>query len=46
MRKRKPHGTPKTTTGRVFAAKFINPSVSSAAALRGHTDQKTNVEEN
>jgi hypothetical protein len=33
IRKKKPQGTPDTTTGRVFAAKFINPSVSFAAAL-------------
>jgi hypothetical protein len=46
MRKKKPQGTPNTTNGRVFAAKFINPSVSFAATLRGHTDQKTNKEEN
>jgi hypothetical protein len=30
----------------VFAAKLINPSVSFAAALQGHTDEKTNEEEN
>jgi hypothetical protein len=41
MRKKKPQGSPKTTTGRVFAARFINPSVSFTVALRGHTDQKT-----
>jgi hypothetical protein len=46
MRKKKPQGTPKPSTGRVFATKFINPSVSFAAALRGHTEQKTNEEEN
>jgi hypothetical protein len=46
MRKKKPQGTPKPTTGRVFAAKFINPGVSYAGALRGHTEQKTNEEEN
>jgi hypothetical protein len=46
MRKKKPQGTPKTTTGRVFAAKFINLSVSFAAVLQGHTSQKTNEEEN
>jgi hypothetical protein len=46
MRKKKPQGKPKTTTGRVFATKFINQSVSFAAALRGHAEQKTNEEEN
>jgi hypothetical protein len=46
MTKKKAQGTPKTTTGRVFSAKFINPSVSFAAALRGHTEQKTNENEN
>jgi hypothetical protein len=46
MRKKKPQGTPKNTTGSVFAAKVINPSASFAAKLRGHTDQKTNKEEN
>jgi hypothetical protein len=30
----------------VFVTKFINPSVSFTAALRGHTEQKTNEEEN
>jgi hypothetical protein len=33
MREKKPQGTPKTTTGRAFAAKFIKASVSFAAAL-------------
>jgi hypothetical protein len=46
MRKKKPQRTTNPTTGRVFATKFINPSVSFAAALRGHTEQKTNEEEN
>jgi hypothetical protein len=46
MRKKKPQGTPKNTTGRVLAAKFMNPSDSFAAKLQGHTDQKTNEEEN
>jgi hypothetical protein len=32
MQKKKPQGTPKPTTGRVFTTKFINPSVSFAAA--------------
>jgi hypothetical protein len=45
MRKKKPQGTPKTTTGRV-SAEFIKPSVPFAAALQGQTDQKTNKEEN
>jgi hypothetical protein len=45
MRKKKPQGTPKPTTGRVFTTKFINPSVSFAAALRGHKEQKTDEEE-
>jgi hypothetical protein len=40
VRKKKSQGTPKTTTGRVFTAKFISPSVSFAAAFRGHADQK------
>jgi hypothetical protein len=44
MRKKKPQGTPKPTTGRVFTTKLINPSVSFAAALRGHTEQNTNEE--
>jgi hypothetical protein len=46
MRKKKPQGTPKPSTGRVFKTKFINPSVPFAAALRGHTEQITNEEVN
>jgi hypothetical protein len=46
MRKKKCQGTPKTTTGKVFATKYINPSVSFAAALRSHREQKTNEDEN
>jgi hypothetical protein len=48
MRKKKPQGTPtpKPTTGMVFTTIFTNQSVSFAAALRGHTEQKTNEEEN
>jgi hypothetical protein len=42
--KKKPQGTPKPTTGRVFTTKLIKPSVSFAAALRGHTEQNTNEE--
>jgi hypothetical protein len=44
MRENKPQGTSKSTTGRVFTAKIINPSVSFSAALRGHTEQNTNEE--
>jgi hypothetical protein len=46
MQKKKQKGTPKNATGRVFASKFIKPSVSFAAALLGHADQKTHDEEN
>jgi hypothetical protein len=46
VQEKKPQGTPKSTTGRVFTTKFINSSVSFAAALRGHTEQNTNKEVN
>jgi hypothetical protein len=46
MRTKKPQGTPKTTTGRVFTTKFINPRVPFAAALQGQTEQNTKEEEN
>jgi hypothetical protein len=44
-RKRKPQGTPKNTTGRVFSSSFTKPTVSFAAALRGQTEQKRQQEE-
>jgi hypothetical protein len=43
MGKNKPQRTPKTTTGRVFTAKFINPTVSFVAALRGHTIKQSTI---
>jgi hypothetical protein len=35
MRKKKPQGTPKTTTGRRFSSNPVKPHLSFAAALRG-----------
>jgi hypothetical protein len=37
MRKRKPQGTHKTTSGRVFSSNPVKPNLSFAAALRGQT---------
>jgi hypothetical protein len=39
MRKKKPQGTSKSTTGRVFPSTFIKPHLSFTAALRGQVDQ-------
>jgi hypothetical protein len=44
LRKRKPQGTPKTTTGSVFSSKTVKPAVSFAAALRGHPEEQTRKE--
>jgi hypothetical protein len=44
MQKKKPQGTPKNTTGRVFSSNLMKPSVSFVAALRGHTGQKIHQE--
>jgi hypothetical protein len=38
MRKKKPEGTPKTTSGRVFSSNPVKPHLSFAAALRGQAD--------
>jgi hypothetical protein len=35
MRKKKPEGTPKTSSGRVFSSNPVKPHLSFAAALRG-----------
>jgi hypothetical protein len=43
MREKMPQRTPKNTTGRAFAAKFINLNVSFAAALRGHTIKRSTI---
>jgi hypothetical protein len=39
MRKKKPQGTPKRTTGRVFSSTFAKPHLSFTAALPGQADQ-------
>jgi hypothetical protein len=44
-RKKKPQGTPKNTTVRVFSSTFTKPTVSFAAALRGQTEQQRQHEE-
>jgi hypothetical protein len=44
-RKKKPQGTPKNTTGKVFSSNFTKPTVSFAAALRGQTEQQKQQEE-
>jgi hypothetical protein len=38
MRKKKPQGTPKTTSGRVFSSNPVKPNLSFAAALRGQAE--------
>jgi hypothetical protein len=43
--KKKPQGTPRNTTGRVFSSTFIKPTVSFTAALRGQAEQKRQQEE-
>jgi hypothetical protein len=43
MRK-KPQGTPKTTSGRVFSSKTVKPHLSFAAALRGQADNQPHQE--
>jgi hypothetical protein len=44
-KKKKPQGTLKNTTGRVFSSTFTKPTVSFAAALRGQAEQKGQQEE-
>jgi hypothetical protein len=39
MRKKKPQGKPKCTTGRVFPSTFTKPQLSFTAAFRGQADQ-------
>jgi hypothetical protein len=40
MQKKKSQRTPRTTTGRVFSSNLTTPGVSSAAALRGRTEEQ------
>jgi hypothetical protein len=44
MRKKKPHETPKTTSGRVFSSNPVKPNLSFAAALRGHAEIQSQQE--
>jgi hypothetical protein len=44
MRKKKPQGTPKTTSGRVFSSNPVKPHLSFAAALRGQADTQPQQE--
>jgi hypothetical protein len=44
MRKKKPQGTPKTTSGRVFPSNPVKPHLSFAAALRGQADHQPHQE--
>jgi hypothetical protein len=40
MWKKKPQGTSKTTSGRVFSSNPVNPYLSFAATLRGQADNQ------
>jgi hypothetical protein len=44
MRKKKPQGTPKTTSGRVFSSNPVKPHLSFAAALRGQAGYQPHQE--
>jgi hypothetical protein len=44
MRKKKPQGTPKNTSGRVFTSNDVTPHLSFAAALRGQADHQPHQE--
>jgi hypothetical protein len=44
MRKKKPQGTPKTTSERVFSSNAVKPHMSFAAALRGQADHQPHQE--
>jgi hypothetical protein len=44
MRKKKPQGTPKTTSGRVFSSNPVKTHLSFAAALRGQAETKPQQE--
>jgi hypothetical protein len=44
MRKKKPQGTPKPTSGRVFSSNPVSSHLSFAAALRGQGNQQLQEE--
>jgi hypothetical protein len=44
MRKKKPQGTPKTTSGRVFSSNPVKPHLCFAAALRSQADNQPQQE--
>jgi hypothetical protein len=44
MRKKKPQGTPKTTSGRVFSSNPVKPHLSFTAVLRGQADNHPHQE--